>query len=242
MAAKKSTPASETPEPNETVPNETVPVVATVEADETGPNAVAVVEPVEIVVEDETEAPAAPQVVYVPVPAPPKKKGNRGVGALIAIAGAFVYAIVLALVLVVMSVVATGRPNFGAVTNPNFFVPVALFALGLILVVLLVNRAGWWSYVIGSVVVALIVYFGTVGVILLLNGVILDTSQVASQRFLVGLLQPFPIVAGLIAREVAIWTGVLISVRGKKVKSRNASARETYAREEAERRAEAAAS
>lgn len=236
MAAKKTTPVSETPEPNETGP-----VVATVDEDEKTTTAVAVVEPVEIVVEDETEVTPAPQVVYVPVPAPPKKKGNRGIGALIAVAGSFVYAIVLALVLVIMSVVATGRPNFGAVANPNFFVPVALFAVGLILVVLLVNRAGWWSYVIGSVVVALIVYFGTVGVILLFNGVIFDTSQVASERFRLGLLQPFPIVAGLLAREVAIWTGVLISMRGKKVKARNASARDTYAREEAARRAEAAA-
>jgi hypothetical protein len=236
MAAKKSTPASD-----DQASNETGPVIATVEEGETT-SAVAVVEPVEIIVEDDPVAPAAPSVVYVPVPAPPKKKGNRGVGVLLSMAGAFVYAIVLAVVLVVMSVVATGRPNFSAVANPNFFVPVALFALGLILVVLLVNRAGWWSYVIGSVVVASIVYFGTVGVILLFNGVIFDTPDVASQRFLIGLVQPFPIVAGLLAREVAIWTGVLISFRGKKVKARNASARETYNREEAQRRAEAAAS
>jgi hypothetical protein len=236
MAAKKST-----PEGNAQNPNETAPIIATVEEDDPASTDVAVVEPVEIVVDEPADTPAGPQVVYVAVPAPPKKKGNRGVGALLAVAGAFVYAIALTVTLAVMSVVATGRLSLGFVSNPNFIIPVALFAVGLILIVLLVNRAGWWSYVIGSVVVALIVYFGTVGLILLFNGVVLDTAEVANQRFRDGLLQPFTIAAALVAREVAIWTGVLISHRGKKVKARNTIARETYASEEAARRAEAAA-
>ena len=233
MAAKKSTPASDA--------NETGPIIATVEDDASTSNAVAVVEPVEIVVDDPVAAPASPQVVYVAVPAPPKKKGNRGFGVLLALAGAVVYSIALTIVLAIMSVVATGRLSLGFVGNPNFLIPVGLFAFGLILVVLLVNRAGWWSYVIGSVVVALIVYFGTVGLILLFNGVVFDTSEVASERFRSGLVQPLTIAAALVAREVAIWTGVVISYRGKKVKARNALARDTYAREEAARRAEAAA-
>lgn len=241
MAAKKSTPASDANESNDVnAANETGPIIATVEDDDSSSTAVAVVEPVEIVV-DEPVAPASPQVVYVAVPAPPKKKGNRGFGVLLALAGAVVYSIALTIVLAIMSVVATGRLSLGFVGNPNFLIPVGLFAFGLILVVLLVNRAGWWSYVIGSVVVALIVYFGTVGLILLFNGVVFDTSEVASERFRSGLVQPLTIAAALVAREVAIWTGVVISYRGKKVKARNALARDTYAREEAARRAEAAA-
>ena len=233
MATKKSTPASDA--------NETGPIIATVEDDASTSNAVAVVEPVEIVVDDPVAAPASPQVVYVAVPAPPKKKGNRGFGLLLALVGAVVYSIALTIVLAIMSVVATGRLSLGFVGNPNFLIPVGLFAFGLILVVLLVNRAGWWSYVIGSVVVALIVYFGTVGLILLFNGVVLDTSEIASEKFRLGLVQPLTIAAALVAREVAMWTGVVISYRGKKVKARNALARDTYAREEAARRAEATA-
>ncbi|MGV8969715.1 MAG: hypothetical protein ACOH1J_04625 [Microbacteriaceae bacterium] len=234
MVAKKSTPDSEAQ-----AANETGPIIATVEDDDSSTKTVAVVAPVEIVVDEPEDTSATPQVVYVTVPAPPQKKGNRGAGVLLAFAGTVVYAITLAIVLAIMSVVATGRLNVGFIANLTFLIPVALFAVGLIIVVLVVNRAGWWSYVIGSVVVALVVYFGTVAVILLFNGLVTRTADEARELFSLGLVQPFSIASALVAREVAIWTGVVIGMRGKKVKTRNAAAREAYAREEAERRAEA---
>ena len=43
--------------------------------------------------------------------------------------------------------------------------------------------------------------------------------------------------AAVVAREVAIWTGAILSRRGRKLKARNAEARAAYEREAAERRA-----
>jgi hypothetical protein len=237
MAAKKSTPTNDVP-----APNETGPIIATVDEEDVPVTAVAVVQPIEIIVDEPAETPVTPQVVYVSVPPPPKAKGNRGIGSLLALAGAAVYAIVLAITLAIMTIAATGTMSFGFISNPSFLVPIGLFALSLIVVVLIVNRGGWWNYVIGSVLVGLAVYFGSVGMILLLGGVVGETPAAASALFRLGLVSPFTIAAALVAREVAMWTGALIGIRGKKVKARNRAAIETYGREQAERRAEATAS
>ena len=42
------------------------------------------------------------------------------------------------------------------------------------------------------------------------------------------------IAAALVAREVAIWTGAVVSWRGKKVKVRNGAAHEAFERERIE--------
>jgi hypothetical protein len=50
-------------------------------------------------------------------------------------------------------------------------------------------------------------------------------------------VSPGAIVAALLAREVALWTGAPIAARGRRVKARNIEARETFDREEAEAKA-----
>jgi hypothetical protein len=105
-------------------------------------------------------------------------------------------------------------------------------------VVLVVNRASWWGYVVGSIFVALLVYFGTVGVGLFANNVFAETPSSATRLFTQALTNPFIIAAALLAREVSMWMGALISARGRKVKVRNSAARESFDRESAERTAE----
>ena len=119
----------------------------------------------------------------------------------------------------------------------RFFIPVILFAVGLVLFVLLANRAGWWAYIIGSLAVAALVYFGTAAGLVLIDNVISQTPQVATQWYSAALLNPLVIIAGLLAREVAMWTGMIIGRRGRKVKARNVEARANYDREQAEREA-----
>jgi len=228
--------------------NDTETVVATI--DETGPvstgpattgpteadpKAVAVQEPVVVPASETATATPAPQVVYVTTPVPPKRRGNRLVGAAIALVASFVYAALLALVFAIVWASITGGADLGFVGSPNFFIPVAFFVIGMVLLALVLNRAGWWAYVLGSIVVALIVYLGSAGVLLLLNNVVLETRDTAAQLFRLALLNPLVIISALVAREVAMWAGLFISFRGRRVTARNADERAAFERERSER-------
>lgn len=237
-------------------PADSADIAATIDDDGNGGNAevtatVARIEHDEIVVDDgalgtgsnssaAAAAPvrsAGPQVIYVPVPHAPIKRGNRLFGSLVALMAAWVYGVLLAIVIAAISIAVVGRVNFGFVASPTFYIPVLFFAVAMVIVAAIANRAGWWSYVIGSAFVALVVYFGSTGTILLINGVVLATPEEA--RFLFGevLVNPITIAAALVAREVAIWAGLLVSRRGKRVRTANTVARETYAREKSDREA-----
>ncbi len=182
--------------------------------------------------------PPARDVIYVTTPAAPLKLGNRGLGSALAIAAAVVFAALLALATAVLGVVSGAPFGFGFLTRPQFYTPALFFVIGFVLVVLVVNRAGWWAHVIGSIFVGLIVYFGTIGLGLLTTGIVQNTPAEAAARFSAGLLDPFVIVAALLAREVALWTGAILSRRGGQLRVRNAEAHETWRREVAETKAE----
>lgn len=184
-----------------------------------------------------------PQTVYVHAPVPPQKKGNRGIGSLIALVSAIIFAaLYAAVVLVVVPLFAPPRAvgfeflNF--VTSSTFFVSVGVFAVAFILLVLILNRAGWWAYIIGSLIVGLVVYFGSIGVLLVLNGSIGSTVSEGVKIFRSALQSPVTVIAGLVAREVALWMGALIAARGRKVKVRNVEARAAYDRDTARARAD----
>jgi hypothetical protein len=214
-----------------TAPVEPVPAVAT-EAELAEPAIAA--KPAELKEGGDGPDAADQQVVFVNAPLPPRKKGNRIVGSLFSLLAAVVYGAVFAGVIAIISLVLFGRISVNFLAAPTFYVPIVFFLIGMILVVLVVNRAGWWSYLIGSIFVALVVYFGTVGFLLLLEGVVAKTPAAASLAFQHGLQNPLVIAAALIAREIAIWTGAVIGRRGKKVTVRNAAARDAFDHEQAE--------
>lgn len=178
-----------------------------------------------------TTAAGEPRVVYMTAPTPPKVAGNRGFGVFIALASTLVFAIVFAIAVAIINAVQVGRVEIGFVQQPAFYVPIAFFALGALIIALIVNRAGWAAHVFGSIIVGLVVYFGTVGVLLLANGVIQNTPEQAQLLFALALIDPRVIAGGLIAREVSLWTGALVAKRGRKVTERN---RESRAQWEAE--------
>lgn len=189
------------------------------------------------------QQPQQPQRVFVPpLPVAPKKKGNRGVGSLIAVLSVIVFAALYALVSGVIIAVRAPADAFEVslrfLTDPVFYVPAILFVVGFVIVVLLVNRSGWWAHVIGSLVVAAIVYFGTIGFQLLTDGGFGLTPSEANARFLAYGANPFVIAAALVARETALWIGAIISSRGRRMKTRNATARADFERATAEHRAE----
>lgn len=187
-------------------------------------------------------APASPvQTVYVTASNPPRKKGNRGIGSLYAVLAAVVFAAVNAGVaaLLILLVKPDGVADaFGTfVTGPLFYIPVLVFLVITVLWVLLANRASWWAWVIGSLVIAAVVYFASIGILLLMAGGFGLTATAATEAFYDFAANPVLIAAALIAREVAIWFGAAIAVRGRRVRERNYEAWETFEREEAEKRA-----
>jgi hypothetical protein len=179
---------------------------------------------------------AQPNVVYVNAPQPPVEKSNRGFGALIALLATVAFMVVLAIVMVIIYSARSGALYVDFLGQTAFYVPALFFFVGAILLTLLLNRAGWWTYVIGSLVLALFVYFGTIATVLVINGVVLLTPAAAAEQFRLGTVSPFTIAAALVAREVMLWAGAIIASRGRKVKVRNAEALETFQREQAQTR------
>lgn len=182
--------------------------------------------------------PGGVQTVFLHPPQPPKRRGNRAGGTLIALASAVLFGVLYAIVLSIIIAAAGGRGTVAFLGSIDFYVPVLFFAGGFILVALIVNRAGWWVHVIASILVGLFVYFGTVGTGLLIGGVVLQTPQGASRLFGEALVNPFVIAAALLAREVALWMGAIIAARGRRLKARNAQDRADYETEVARQRAD----
>ncbi|WP_165063411.1 hypothetical protein [Marisediminicola senii] len=193
------------------------------------------------------QPPVAPQSQqqrgFVAPPEQPKKKGNRGIGTLIAIVSVIGFALLYAIVAAI--IISVGAPTQSLsdtlvrfFSDPVFYFPAILFVVGFVIVVLLANRAGWWAHVLGSLFVGAFVYFGSIGGALLLDNVVTMTMDEAVARFTDYAANPFVIAAGLVAREVALWTGSAIGARGRRIKARNVAAKEEYERKTAEHRAE----
>jgi hypothetical protein len=182
------------------------------------------------------------QTVYIHAPIPPKKRSNRGIGALIALLSAILFAAVYAAVaLVVVPLILPQGSSFSFADflgNPFFYVPIAAYAVGFILLVLIVNRANWWAYVLGSFVVAFFVYFVSVGVLLLVGGVISLTPAEAAVALRLTAGSPLVIISAIVSREVTVWVGAAIASRGRRLKVRNAEEKAAFERETADKRAE----
>ena len=182
----------------------------------------------------------AQQVVYVEAPKPFVKKGNRGFGILIAILSTVIFAALYAAALVISDLVNGGSVDFSFVYDSDaasFWPPVATFLVGFVVLVLIVNRAGWAAHVLGSLFVGLFVFFAGTGAILLFHISEIPSNEVGSTYKQVLLSVPL-IIAGLLAREVSLWMGAAIASRGRKVKARNVDARVVYDQEIAAKRAE----
>jgi hypothetical protein len=183
--------------------------------------------------------PAAParEVVYVAAPIPPKPKGNRGIGVLLALLSAVLFLVLYALFALLIRAVTGGPVTLEFLRDGSFYIPALLFAVAFVVLALLVNRAGWWSFVFGSLFVGVFVYLGTIVALLLLNAADL-TPAAADLRFRQLLINPLAIAAGLVAREVALWVGAGISARGRRVKAKNAERLAEFEREQEARRGE----
>lgn len=188
----------------------------------------------------EAAAPAAkPTVVFVQAPTPPKTRGARGVGALVALLGAGIF--VAAYALLVLLIALIGSPSgFAAagrfLSSVTFYVPVIVFFLAYLLLIVVVNRAGWWAHVLGGFVVAVITWVGFVGAAIIAAGAFGGSGTEVGSIVLQQLTNPLGFAAAIAAREVPIWVGGLVSKRGRSARVRNAEARAAYEQELAEHR------
>ncbi len=233
MATKKATPAEAT-EVVEAAPADVVVDEAPVTEVPVTEVPVAQVPPAqqpETTVLTETTPPAH-EVIVVDAPVPPRKKGNRGLGVALALAATILFTALLVAAGFVLSLVADSGLDF--LTDPQFYFPSLFFFVGLVIVALVLNRAGWWSHIIGSVVVAAITWFGSASLVLIAAGMFSMNQGQANDVFFAALFSPILVIAALLAREVSIWTGAILARRGRALKLRNAEAYAAYEREQAE--------
>jgi len=182
----------------------------------------------------------APTPVYVTAPTPPKTAGNRAAGILIGLIATAVFAVVYAVVAFVIS--ASSAPTVAEATArftdflvlPVFYIPVIFFFLAFALLVAVLNRAGWWAYVLGGFLVAVVVYFSYIGGALLAVQAWTLTPAEAGRFVTTQWLNPGAIAAAIVAREVPIWFGAWIARRGRSVTAKNAAAKAEYERQLAE--------
>lgn len=168
----------------------------------------------------------------------PKKRGNRGLGILIAVLAAIVFAAAnLAATYGILELRYGGSRSLdfleSYVKGWDFWVPLAVFVAAFIALVAIVNRGRWWAYVLGSVVVAALVFASYYGAALLTTkawnltpGEFRTFSRDYFQSNIVYLW--VAVAATFIALEVVTWFGAWIAFHGQQAKRRNAEARAAY--------------
>lgn len=168
--------------------------------------------------------------------AAPKRGGNRiaGTAWVLLAAGLFevLYLASIALVVLLLGGAQAVVPQLVPfASSPFAWLPVLLFFLFFELTVLLINRAGRFAYVVASLVVGLLIYVLSVLLISIMLGGGLSDRLTLARAF----ESPEFILAGLVAREVMLWTGFAIGARGTRVRKRNRAAKDAYRQELAER-------
>ncbi|NLT27158.1 MAG: hypothetical protein GXX90_11060 [Microbacteriaceae bacterium] len=174
----------------------------------------------------------------------PDKRSNRGFGLIMTIVATLVFAAGFAALFAAARWFFTPGTDFVAtalefVVTAPFIVAVVVFLLVLLVWTLLANRARWWSFVLGGLILGAVAaaghYLG-IGVQHWLaegewsNRVILDALR--APEYLPGAL-----IAFILAREVATWVGGITALRGRKLTRLNAADLEEYERRRAEERA-----
>ncbi|WP_400996253.1 hypothetical protein [Agromyces sp. GXQ0307] len=185
----------------------------------------------------EAPAPPLPQTIYVQAPTPPKEKGNRGFGVLVGLIATVAFAVLYAgISYLVITWYGAGRGDGIRVyteflAQPVFWVPVVFFFLAFALLAAILNRAAWWTWAVFGLAVGIIVYFSYIGGALLTVGAWQFTPQQAADFVAERWVDPFAIIAFIVARELPIWFGGWVAARGRTVGERNVRAREEYDRQ-----------
>lgn len=171
--------------------------------------------------------------LYMQTPMPPDLKGNRGTGALIALLATLAFAVLYAGI-IALALAPTFPPStflteglLPMVTSWGFIAGVVAFYVGLLVLVLIFGRAGWWSYVLFSLFVGVLVWAVTTATFAAGGGPGGTFGQTSHPGGFLGAARELAFIvptlgAGVLAREVAVWFGAWIGARGRKVTAKNA--------------------
>lgn len=183
-------------------------------------------------------------IVLVETPQPPKRRGARSVGFLVAILSTIVFGALLAgAILLIGFLFDRGFDLSDALVElwlqPTWLLPVVVFFVAYWLLTIIVNRAGWWAHVLGGFIVAVLT--AAVAVIALriedAGGWSdwRDAFDGQPQSWVPFVLTPLVLATLVLAREVPIWLGGIVAKRGRIAKRRNAEEREAFERENEEK-------
>jgi hypothetical protein len=111
----------------------------------------------------------------------------------------------------------------------------------MVVLIQILNRARWWAYILGGLFVAVFVYLVYIGAGLVDAQYWTRTSNEFAILMRSAWVNPFAVLAGVIAREISIWTGAWLAGRGRKLKARNAEAQADYEQQVADTQNQAAA-
>jgi hypothetical protein len=179
----------------------------------------------------DTGAAAQPTVVFVTAPQPPKKRGARGIGAVVVLLATALFAATYALLVVLIALIAPLFGTAGALlffSSVTYWLPIIIFALAYLLIVVIVNRAGWWAHVFGGFLVAVVVWVGFIGAAIIAANAVGASANTVSDIVLQQLSNPLGFAAAIAAREVPVWVGGLVARRGRIARARNAEERAAY--------------
>ncbi|GAA2044919.1 hypothetical protein GCM10009819_35140 [Agromyces tropicus] len=183
----------------------------------------------------EAPAPPMPQTIYVQAPAPPRERGNRGFGILVGLIATVGFALLYAAVSFLVILGQNGGSAAGRVfgqfaAQPVFWIPVLFFFLAFALLAAILNRAAWWTWAVFGLAIGIIVYFSYIAGALLTVAAWQFTPEQAADFIRDRWLDPYAIIAAVVARELPIWFGGWIAAHGRTVTERNVRAREEYDR------------
>ena len=179
----------------------------------------------------------AAQPIFVQVPEPPRKRGNRGAAGLIGLLAAIVFAALSFGIIYgygflsgqVTSASASGDA-LDVIRSWAFWLPVVAFFLGFWLLGAVLNRARWPHWVIWGLLVGVVAYGGY------LLGALFEarfwelTSREGLSMIDQQLFSPFAILSFVLGRELTIWFGAWVAARGKRVAALNDEAQREYER------------
>ena len=166
---------------------------------------------------------------------PPDLRGNRGAGVLISLLATLGFALVYAGVLALWRAPFFPPSTFLEsgllpwILSWGFLAACAAFFVGMVVLVLIFGRAGWWAYIFGGVLVGVLVWGASVVGYAYTAHVMGEEIRLAPMDLVSDFGLIFPVIAAaLVAREAAMWFGAWIGARGRRVSRRNAEAIAEY--------------
>ena len=178
-------------------------------------------------------------IMLVEQPEEPRKRGARGVGFMVVLLSTIVFGGLLGLAMVgVQFLFETEFDSSSLLTvwlSPLWIFPVVVFFLAYWILTLVVNRAGWWAHVLGGFIVALLAYGAYVfAANFEHNGgweSLGNLFTFTRDGIVPSLLAPAAVVTFVLAREVPIWLGGIVSKRGRKQRERYNAELDEYRRQ-----------